>query len=373
MTARAIAVPVPLTDGKEQQERRRKAPLIKDTIMDVLTLHSQEPACGRFVESMAEAKLCHMPMWTSMVEEVFGHRGYYLVAKEDGVICGVLPLSHVRSRLFGNRLVSQPFSDYGGPLATHSAAVERLYDRAVEIADQCRCDSIEFRSTDLLPHELHRRTDKVSMCLPLAVEPKEVWKGLRHKTRNRISKAEREGISVTSGGRELLEEFYRVWTIRMRDLGTPCYPRKLFTGIIDAFPDQARIFLAQKDGVVCAVLFAYTFKGWVQCSWGASLREYDRVGPNYMLNWKAIEYYCGQNMKWFDFGRSTVGSGQHTFKQRWGAEAIDLCWQYWTPPGGELHVVKPDDPRYARKTELWRRLPLAMTRVLGPRISCSLP
>jgi serine/alanine adding enzyme len=341
--------------------------------MDVSLLDSWGPACENFVEAAAEARLCHTPAWTSMVERVFGHKGYYLVAHENDVVCGVLPLSHVRSRLFGNRLVSQPFSDYGGPVAIDPSAKEALYDRTVEIARQCHCDSIEFRNTVPLPHELHERTDKISMCLPLTPDPQEVWKGLRHKTRNRVSKAEREGITVTSGGPELLEEFYRVWTIRMRDLGTPCYPRKLFTGIMEAFPGQAQIFLAQIRGVTCAVLFAYTYKGWVQCSWGAALREYDGAGPNYILNWAAIQYYCARNMKWFDFGRSTIGSGQHTFKERWGAKPIDLHWQYWTPPGRHLHLVKPNDPRYARKTEMWKRLPLAMTRVIGPRISCSLP
>ena len=105
----------------------------------------------------------------------------------------------------------------------------------------------------------------------------------------------------------------------MHELGTPCYPRKLFAAICETFPDTATIFLARLDGVTTAGLFAYAFKGWVQSCWGAALREYDEIGPNYILNWAAIEHYCHAGMKWFDFGRSTVGSGQHTFKERWGA------------------------------------------------------
>jgi len=341
--------------------------------MDVEVLNRKDPVCEKFVEDATEARLCHMPAWTRMVEEVFGHKGYYLVARDKEGVKGVLPLSCVRSRLFGDRLVSQPFSDYGGPITHDPEAGQGLYDRAVGIAGQLHCDSLELRNTVPLPYALHVRKDKVSMCLPLAADAQAVWKTLRHKTRNRISKARRAGITVTSGGPEQLDEFYRVWTIRMRDLGTPCYPRKLFRGIMDAFPGQTRIFLAHLEGATCAVLFAYTFKGWVQCSWGAALREYDGMGPNYILNWAAIEYYCDQRMKWFDFGRSTVGSGQHTFKTRWGAEPIELNWQYWTPAGSPLHLAKPDDPKYARKTEMWKHLPLAVTRMLGPRISCSLP
>ncbi len=341
--------------------------------MEVSILDSPSPACAEFVERAPQAKLCHMPAWTRMVENAFGHKGYYLVALEGGHVCGVLPLVHVRSRLFGNRLVSQPFSDYGGPLADDPAALELLYQRAVEIATDCRCESLELRNTAPLPHDLYERHDKVSMALPLRPDAQEVWQGLRHKTRNRVRKAERAGLTVVSGGQELLEEFYRAWTVRMHELGTPCYPRRLFSTIMENFPANSRIFLATSEGVTAAVLFAYTFKGRVQCSWGAALRAYDGAGPNYILNWKAIEYYCAEGMQVYDFGRSTVGSGQHTFKERWGATAIDLCWQYWTAPGKDLHLAKPDDPRYRRKTEMWKRLPLGLTRVLGPRISCGLP
>jgi len=340
--------------------------------MNISLLDCLDPECDRFVERADEARLCHAPAWTEMVEQAFGYQGYYLAARENGRVCGVLPLTHIRSRLFGNRLVSQPFSDYGGPVATSPAALEALYERAVEIATRCRCDSMELRNTVRLNHDLHLRTDKVSLYLPLAPDPQEVWKNLRHKTRNRVRKAERAGLTVKAGGRELLDEFYRVWTIRMRELGTPCYPRKLFSSILETFPGAAQIFLATLDGVTTAVLFAYTFKGWVQCSWGAALREYDGLGPNYILNWGAIEYYCKKGMKWFDFGRSTIGSGQHIFKQRWGAEPIDLCWQYWTRPGTDLQLVKPDDPKYRRKTELWKRLPLCVTRLMGPVISPAL-
>jgi FemAB-related protein (PEP-CTERM system-associated) len=243
----------------------------------------------------------------------------------------------------------------------------------VAIARENHCESIEFRNTRVWPYKLHLRTDKISMCLALASDPQEVWKALRHKTRNRVRKAQTEGLVVTSGGLELLDDFYRVWTIRMHELGTPCYPRRLFTSILAAFPDAARIFVARLHGVTTAVLFAYTFQGWVQSCWGAALRKYDAMGPNYLLNWGAIERYCREGMQWFDFGRSTIGSGQHTFKERWGATPIDLRWQYWTATGQDPVLARADDPKYANKVEMWKRLPLWASRVIGAAISPALP
>ncbi|MFC1634056.1 FemAB family XrtA/PEP-CTERM system-associated protein [Planctomycetota bacterium] len=341
--------------------------------MEVCTLSSSSPIYEDFIQQSASARLCHTFTWTDMVEKAFGYKGYNLVACENGQVCGVLPLTHVRSRLFGSRLVSQPFSDYGGPVTTSPAALKTLYNRAIEIATQCRCRTIELRNTVPLPYELHMRTDKISMYLPLAPDPQDVWKELRHKTRNRVRKAQKSGLIVTSGGEELLNEFYRIWTVRMRELGTPCYPRRLFNCIINAFPNAVRIFRVTLHDKTIAVLFAYTFKGWVQCSWGAALRGYDSLGPNYILNWSAMEYYCKEGMKWFDFGRSTIGSGQHTFKQRWGAHPISLCWQYWTQPGHELSIANPNNPKYKSRIKTWKKLPLSITRLVGPHISRSLP
>jgi FemAB-related protein (PEP-CTERM system-associated) len=340
---------------------------------EIIVVEAPIPECDRFVRQMEGARLCHLPAWTRMVERAFGHKGIYLVARKAGRVCGVLPLTQVRSRLFGHRLISQPFSDYGGPVAANAEAVEALYQRAVEVARECGCESMELRNTVRLPYDLHVRTDKISMCLPLTKDPQDVWKGLRHKTRNRVRKAQGAALVVVSGGLELLDEFYRMWTIRMHELGTPCYPRKLFACILETFPDMARIFVARLDGATTAGLFAYTFQGWVQSSWGAALRQYDDIGPNYILNWAAIEHYCQEGMKWFDFGRSTVGSGQHIFKERWGADPINLCWQYWTPGGEEPALARPEDPKYRRKVEMWKRMPLWVSRVLGPVISPALP
>lgn len=342
-------------------------------LMDVTLLDEPSRPCEEFVQQRPDAELCHMPAWTPMIQRVFGHPGYYLAAREGGRVLGVLPLVHIRSRLFGNRMVSQAFSDYGGPLAEDPAVLGSLFQHAIDLAGRCACRCIEFRSLMAMPYDLHLRTDKVCMVLPLAEDPQEVWKGLRPQIRNRIRQAEKNGITVTSGQDELLDEFYRLWTIRMGELGTPCYPRRLFEGILETFPEQSRIFLARSEGTAAAAFFVYAFNGCAHARWGAALREYDSKSPNYLLHWSAMEYYCRAGIRRFDFGRSTAGSSQHTFKERWGAESVPLYWQYWTPAGQELHMVKPDAPAYRRKAELWKRLPLAVTRTVGPWISCSLP
>ncbi len=309
-----------------------------------------------------------------MIEHTFGHQAFLLMARAAGNVHGVLPLVQVRSKFFGNRMISQAFSNYGGPVADGHAASVALYNRAVELAVEHGCESIEFRNTELIPYDLHLRVDKVCMRYPLVSDVDELWNSFssRSGVRNHVRKAQQFGITVVSGGEECLEEFYRVWAVRMRELGTPCYPRKLFCNILKAFPDNARIFLGRLKGRTIGARFTVSFNGLAQSRWGATLVKYNGTRVNHYLYWTVMKYYAEAGAKWFDFGRSSVGSTQYKFKKQWGTKPVPLYYQYWVRPGKEFSVVSPDAPKYRRKAELWKKLPLWMTRLIGPYIGRNL-
>ena len=75
-----------------------------------------------YVLAHPDATFFHRAGWRTVIEKSFGHRPLYACAVRGGEICGILPLVHVKSALFGNRLVSTPFCVQGGPLASDDAA-----------------------------------------------------------------------------------------------------------------------------------------------------------------------------------------------------------------------------------------------------------
>jgi len=334
---------------------------------------SYSPECDQFVQQIPTAKLCYLSAWNEMVKRTFGHKSLYLVAREGGTVCGVLPLIHVRSRLFGDRLISQAFSNYGGPLTKNPAASDALCKRAVELATENGCESLELRNIDPIPYDFYLRTDKISMYLPLTSDPIELWRSLRPQIRNRVRKAEKSGIATVCGGPELLDDFYRVWTIRMHQLGTPCYSRKLFSSIMETFPDCCQIFLVHLNNTTVGALFVYCFNGLVQVRWGAALAKYNHLAPFSLLFWSVAKHYCEAKAKCLDFGTSTACSSQYEFKKRWGAKPIQLHYQYWIRSACELSLISPDNAEYINKIRMWKKLPLWMTRLIGPHISHSLP
>lgn len=344
--------------------------------MEVEILESPDQSCDEFLKRKANATICHTYKWSEMVKDAFGYEVFYLVARDGRAIHGVLPLTQVRSVLFGNRMVSQAHGNYGGAITDCSEALDMLYGRAVDLARERGCESIEFRNIEPLPYKgLHLVTDKVSARLPLASDPEELWKSFRSdtKVRNHVRKGQKAGIITLAGGFDKLDEFYRLYTIRMHQLGSPCYSRKLMKAILEMFPANSRIFVAKLGDVTVGARLVVDFNGWVESCWGVTRVEYNNLSPNHVLYWAVMEHYCRKGAAWFDFGRSTADSPHYRFKKQWDAEPLNLNYQFWVRPGRKVNLVSSNNPKYRRRIEMWKKLPLWVTRLLGPYISRNLP
>ena len=80
----------------------------------------------------------------------------------------------------------------------------------------------------------------------------------------------------------------------------------------------------------------------------------------------------GRGQDVFDFGRSTRDSGTFRFKKQWGAAPADSAWQYYLR-SGRPEEGRADNPRYQRLVRIWQRLPVALTRLIGPPIVRGVP
>ena len=75
----------------------------------------------------------------------------------------------------------------------------------------------------------------------------------------------------------------------------------------------------------------------------------------------------------FDFGRSSPDGGTYKFKKQWGAQPETLHWQYWLKNGQELPELNPQNPKYQLMIKTWQKLPVPITKIIGPLISRNLP
>jgi hypothetical protein len=119
--------------------------------------------------------------------------------------------------------------------------------------------------------------------------------------------------------------------------------------------------------------FLVGFKGKLEIPWASSIRKYNRLGPNMLLYWSCLEFACDLGFQVFDFGRSTAGESTYRFKEQWGAIPYPMYWHYWLAEEGALPEINPGNPKYRLAIELWKKLPVPLTILLGPRLVRNIP
>jgi len=327
-----------------------------------------------YVSNHVGATNYHRYGWRDVVEQSFKHPCYYLAAhSKDGGIVGVLPLVYMKSRLFGRFLVSQPFFNYGGMLCNGFEIGDFLLGEADNLRRKLGAEHVELRHIAPCSGDLPTKQHKVSMILNLAKDVETQWQGFNAKLRNQVRKAEKSGLTAEVGGAELLSAFYTVFVRNMRDLGTPVYDERFFAEVLKTFPENTRIIAVYLDGNPVAAGLISWFRDTVEIPWASSIRDYNQLCPNNLLYWTALQYALTHGFRRFDFGRSTPHEGTFNFKKQWGAEPVPLHWQYLLPDGATLPELNVKNPKFNMAIRIWQKLPLGLTRILGPQIVRNIP
>ncbi len=300
---------------------------------------------------------------------------YALEAVEGERTCGFLPLAYVRSLLFGRFLVSLPYLNTNGVRADDAVSRDRLIDRAVRLADELRVRYLELRHEEKAEHPALTvcLTSKVHMRLALPSFPGPLWEGLPAKVRNQVRKGEKSGLTVARGGEELLPDFYSVFSRNMRDLGTPVYGAGLFAAALRQFPSDAELVVVRAERTPVAAALLLHGPGVAEVPSASSLRQYNHTCANMLLYWNLLERAVERGQAVFDFGRSTIDGPTFRFKKQWGARPAPAVWQYYRREGGGADDPRPDNPRYQQLIRIWQRLPVRLTRWIGPSIVRGIP
>jgi FemAB-related protein (PEP-CTERM system-associated) len=298
-----------------------------------------------------------------------------LAAREGGDIRGLLALGFVRSQLFGRYLVSLPYLNYGGVLADDDVVARLLIDRAINLADHLSVRYLELRHEDAVEHPALISRDgpgKVHMRLPLPRSREALWEEIPSKARNQVRKGQRTDGVISWGGTELLPEFYAVFTQNMRDLGTPTYGKSLFRTALEEFHGDAEICVVRCEDTPAGAALLVHGAGTTEVLSASTMRRYNPLCVNMLMYWHLLERAVDRGQNTFDFGRTTPGSNTFNFKRQWGARPTSANWQYYVRSGTPSDM-RPDNPRYRRFIDLWRRLPVPVTRWIGPSIVRGIP
>lgn len=354
-----------LTSPESSPSHAAAPPVVSDTV--------ERAEWDGYLARCASASFYHLYDWKEVNAKALGHRSFYLAARRGGAITGVLPLTLVSSRLFGRILCSLPFVNFGGTCADDSDTQRALLDAAVAKARELQVDYLELRSTQELPGGLPVSLRKISMTIALNADPDVLWNGYTSKHRKNVKRAYKNDLQVKSGGIEFLPEFYAFMEESWRNLGTPLYSRRYFQTVLQTFPQNSRIFVCHRQEQPVAVALTGYFNGVVEGLWAGGGLLARQLDANYVLYWEMIRDACLRGCHSFHLGRSTADSGGEDFKRKWNAEAQQLYWYFHRPRGGEMPALNVDNPKYRLAIAAWRRMPLPLTRLVGPPLARLIP
>ena len=329
-----------------------------------------EPAWDRFVTAMPAGSFFHLAAWAKVIEAAFGHETFYSFTERDGAITGVLPLARVKSLLFGDTLISNPFCVYGGPLAADAESQAALVAHAEQLLARAPSSALEFRHRDggePAPAGWIERPDLyVTFRKPIEADHDRNMKAVPRKQRAMVRKAIQNGL--TSIANRDVGTLHQIYAESVRNLGTPVFSRRYFRILMDSFADAADIVTVLDQQTPIAAVMNFYFRDEVLPYYGGGSAAARGRAGNDFLYWETMRRAADRGCRLFDFGRSKIGTGSFAFKHNWGFDPAPLNYRFRLKPGHAMPDHNPLNPKYRTFIAAWKRLPLPLANLLGPSI-----
>lgn len=341
--------------------------------METRALTTETTDWDAFVRSTPGGSPFHLTAWKRAVESVFGHRPHYLMAVRGGGVEGVLPLFEVRGLLGGRGLVSVPYGVYGGICAASPGARTVLVQASRDLAARTGASYVELRHRPgQAVADLPTKARYVTFSRTLSANEEENLNAIPRKQRRMTRQGSKHGLRSEFGLCHL-DQFWNIYAHSVHALGSPVFPRRLFHAIAEEFGKDCELLTIWKDDRPIAGVLTLLFEDQALPYYGGALPNALAYSVNDFMYWELLRHVAESGYRVFDFGRSRENTGAYHFKRHWGFEPKPLPYQYVLRDGAEMPDLSPSNPRVHLAVEAWKRLPLALTKVLGPRITAYLP
>lgn len=229
---------------------------------------------------------------------------------------------------------------YGGPLATtaDSRFLAVAWRAIAEAAASARMIAGFIRFHPLLGTERFAAppvvaiSERSTVYLDLSLSPAEIWSRYARDNKEKIRKAEREGITVDRAqGIEALSTFARFYEARMIELRARrdyFFGEAYFREITNLGNDRYRVYFARRNGAIIGAVLILLGDRFAHYHLSASRRKYFRYGPNNALRHFAITDLLDGPWEKLHFGggrTNKADDGLLAFKKRFSKQLARFC------------------------------------------------
>ncbi len=315
---------------------------------------------------LADGLPADLPQWADVV------RGAYGLEREVVTAGGFrAELFRCRDALAKSAFATAPYLSDGGVRIGPGFSAASAQAAVTQCLQDSGSSHLLLRTRrplfEAIPGAVHVDTAAHTFVLPLAEGAEKIWTDRVHsKTRNQVRKGQKQGFDVRTGHLDLLDPFFTVITAAWRDLGTPSHHRDYYRQILTTLGDRAGLIVLFHRGAPISAALLIACDGTLHHPYAATLRAYNALSANNVLYWSIIEHGCRRGLQRFDLGRSRLDQGTYRYKLSWGATPVPLFYTYFLRPGAQ----PPDFHSLGVRLSVaaWQRLPVAVTRRLGPAL-----
>ena len=320
-----------------------------------------------FVINSEKATFFHRSGWQRIINDSFGHSTYFLYIEYAGNIQGILPLANVKSVLFGNSLVSLPFSVYGGIIASDIDVYVELERAAQDLALSLNVDHLEFRNVSTRHFDWPTQNIYVTFRKLILPTEEENLLAIPRKQRAMIRKGIKNGLS--SSINSSVDIFFKLYADNVHRHGTPAMPKKYFSMLVDEFGKDCEILtISSNFGKPISSVLSFYFRDEVLPYYAGDDILARDLAANDFKYWELLRRSCISGIKTFDFGRSKVDTGSFAFKKNWGFEPQPLSYEYCLYKNNYIQQNNPSNIKYSLLIKIWKRLPIFVANSIGPFI-----
>lgn len=324
-----------------------------------------------FVEKEEEARFIHLTGFKRVIEKVYKFIPIYLCYKKGNQYLAIFSSFIQNTILSGKRIISQPFSEYGGLLISKEIdqnekhkIVEELFSILDSIIKKEKLKGVEIRGkTDKIVERFVSKVHLGEYGIKKLKKELDLWKSVDYMVRKAVRKAEREGVRIVEDPDfERIKDFYRLHLISMKRLGSPPHPFSYFVSLKEELIDKMKIFYAVHNGRIISALLGWKVGKIIHITDNPSDRRYFHLRGNDYLHYKMIEWAKDNGYESFDFGPIRY-YGQEFYKRKWRLEKYEYSIFYYPSPLNSIAYTPPFYVKLARN--LWRFVPTIFSRYTG--------
>ncbi len=310
--------------------------------------------------------------WSHFLREVYGIDYYRLEASKEGDVTGLLVLNHIKHPIFGEYLTTAPFASYGGFAYQSIEVREALLREARTLVQSLDADYGLVRFSEMvknLPSGWTAEPNYATYLVDLMEPAEAMLSSFSQDHRNHIRRSMRRGFTIQFGQIELLDDVYHILAQSMHELGSPYHSKKYLRAMARSLGSKLEFALVYDAGGKPAGAGVFIQHGETMTNLHANILKRHR--PYYggeFLYWSAILHCYEKGIRFFDLGRSLIGSGNEVFKMKWKPRRRELSYWHHLRKINEIPGINQKNPKFQLAIRTWQRLPGFLVRAFGPAL-----